>query len=304
MKKYLKYLLFLLLFSCDKIENPLPEEYGKLDWSLYPGDPSNYPYDLVNLSSNWGINNNTKGILLEDYTGHKCTNCPVAAQIAKNLEDDSSKNVIVATIHSSLDGFFQSTSNIFTSNYETEAGNEYVRGSEMPGFLGNPMGTVNRISGGLSNTVWYLSSEWENAVINEMNNSLKINLQLKYYHFQETNGLFIHTQTSLLSDLFGKYHLIIYLVRNNIFSPQKFSLGIVDTNYNHHNILSNNINGTWGTSLIDGVALKDSLIYNTFSFKLPSPENDSTFKLDNLSLISYVINRENMKVLQVIKNDL
>ena len=51
-------------------------------------------------------------------------------------------------------------------------------------------------------------------------------------------------------------------------------------------------------------AIKDSLIYNTFSFKLPSPENDSTFKLDNLSLISYVINRDNMKVLQVIKNDL
>ena len=107
-----------------------------------------------------------------------------------------------------------------------------------------------------------------------------------------------------MSDLFGKYHLIIYLVRNNIFSPQKFSLGVVDTNYNHHNVLSNNINGTWGTSIIDGVALKDSLIYNTFSFKLPSPENDSTFKLDNLSLISYVINRDNMKVLQVIKNDL
>ena len=67
---------------------------------------------------------------------------------------------------------------------------------------------------------------------------------------------------------------------------------------------SNNINGTWGTSIIDGGVLKDSLIYNTFSFKLPSPENDSTFKLDNLSLISYVINRDNMKVLQVIKNDL
>ena len=174
----------------------------------------------------------------------------------------------------------------------------------MPGFLGNPMGTVNRMSGGLSNTVWYLSSEWENAVINEMNNSLKINLQLKYYHFQETNGLFIHTQTSLLSDLFGKYHLIIYLVRKNIFSPQKFSLGIIDTNYNHHNVLSSNINGTWGTSIIDANAIKDSLIYNTFSFKLPSPENDSTFKLDNLSLISYVINRDNMKVLQVIKTDL
>ena len=38
----------------------------------------------------------TKGILLEDYTGHLCTNCPEAAQLLKALEDDSSNNVIVA----------------------------------------------------------------------------------------------------------------------------------------------------------------------------------------------------------------
>ena len=98
MKKYFKYLLVICIFSCDKIESPLPEEYGKFDWSLYPGDPVDYNYDLVNLENNWGPNNNPKSILLEDYTGHKCTNCPSAAQIAKDLEDDSSKNVIVRAI--------------------------------------------------------------------------------------------------------------------------------------------------------------------------------------------------------------
>ena len=140
MRKYLKYLLLISIFSCDKIESPLPEEYGKFDWSLYPGDPIDYSYDLVNPETNWGPNNNPKSILLEDYTGHKCTNCPAAAQIAKDLEDDSSKNVIVASVHASQDGAFQATDNLFTNNYETEAGNEYVRGSEMPGFLGNLYG--------------------------------------------------------------------------------------------------------------------------------------------------------------------
>ena len=68
MRKYLKYLLLISIFSCDKIESPLPEEYGKFDWSLYPGDPIDYSYDLVNPETNWGPNNNPKSILLEDYT--------------------------------------------------------------------------------------------------------------------------------------------------------------------------------------------------------------------------------------------
>ena len=76
--------------------------------------------------------------------------------------------------------------NLFTENYETEAGNEYVRGSEMIGFLGNPMGTINRNDGGISNSVWYFSSGWGNGVNNEINNTLDINVQVKYFYFPST----------------------------------------------------------------------------------------------------------------------
>ena len=109
MKKLFIYLLILVFYSCDKIETPIAEEYGKFDLSLFPGDPLNYftqYYDVANPENEWGINPNSKGILLEDYTGHKCTNCPAAAQIAKDLEQDSVLNVIVASIHASEDGSF------------------------------------------------------------------------------------------------------------------------------------------------------------------------------------------------------
>ena len=67
-------------------------------------------------------------------------------------------NVIVASIHASEDGSFSSsTDNLFTENYETEAGNEYVRGSEMPGMFGNPMGTINRKWRVTLHSVWYFS---------------------------------------------------------------------------------------------------------------------------------------------------
>ena len=156
----------------------------------------------------------------------------------------------------------------------------------------------------MTNTVWYFGSGWSSGVNNELNSTFPLNIQLQYYYFTQTNGLFIHTETSILNNLTGEYHLVIYLIRDDVVSPQKFNNGIIDTNYHHHAILSDNINGTWGTPIINGTVLKDSLIYNNFTYELPDPNIDSTYSVNNLSLISYVINRNNLRIIQVIKTKL
>ena len=193
-----------------------------------PNDPTTYPYDIANPSNNWTLNTNEKGILLEDYTGHKCTNCPAAATIATQLEDDTSLGVIVVSVHASTDGSFQSTDDVeFTVDYQTEAGDAYVQ--EMPGFIGNPMGTINRNDGGYSNTNWYFSSNWATGVNDEISqDNLDANVQLQYHYYPSTNGLFIHTETTFLNTLSGNYHLIVYLIRNDVVSPQKMNDGTID----------------------------------------------------------------------------
>jgi hypothetical protein len=73
---YLIFIAFIGIFGCDKIDNPIPPVFGDVDWSLYPGDSNDYLafYNFDDPSTNWSENNNTtKNILLEDYTGHKCT---------------------------------------------------------------------------------------------------------------------------------------------------------------------------------------------------------------------------------------
>ena len=303
-KEFILLVFICSLFSCDKIDNPLPTVYGDFNWNLYPNDPSTYPYNLTDPGSNWSTNTNPKGVLLEDYTGHKCTNCPAAAVIAKQLEDDTSLNVIVASIHASTDGSFQSTDPVeFTEDYKTDAGDAYVQ--EMIGFIGNPMGTINRNDGGYSNTVWYFSSNWATGINDEISSSnLEANLQLQYNYYPSTNGLFIHTETSFLNNLSGNYHLIIYLVRDEVVSPQKMSDGSIDHHYHHHAILSDNINGTWGTLINDSALVSGDVFYHDFSYELPNPSADSTYNIDNLSLITYVCDRSSFKVLQTIRTEL
>lgn len=291
----------IVLSSCDYVENPIPESSGDLDWNLYPYDTVANPYPWPTFNSN---NNTDRNILLEDYTGHFCTSCPAAADSAKSIEDANPNRVFVASLHASGSGFFQRTEPPeFTVDYTTTAGTAYC--NEIPNMGGNPTGTINRLNGSpLFNSHWYLPEDWRGAVNNELANApLLANIQLEYNYYEQTNGLFIHIESELKSNLSGIYNLVIYLIRETCVSAQEFSTG-VDHHYHHHAVLSDNINGTWGTSIVNGNATNGDKFYNDFSYQLPDPSTDSTYNVDNLSLITYLCDRNSFEIIQVIKTEL
>jgi len=91
-------------------------------------------------------------------------------------------------------------------------------------------------------------------------------------------------------------------MRDTIVAPQKLNTGLTEEEYHHHSVLTDNINGTWGTQLVNGPVTAGEKFYNDFSYKIPA--TDSTFKIENLSLISYVCDRNSFEILQVIKTKL
>ena len=66
-----------------------------------------------------------KKILLEDYTGHKCGNCPRAAEKAEELKEIYGDQLIPIAIHA---GFFASD---FGGNFTTD----FTSIQEMNGML-------------------------------------------------------------------------------------------------------------------------------------------------------------------------
>ena len=76
--KYIPILLFAFLISCDEVKNPLKPNNGKC------GDET-LPVPI-------------RKILVEDYTGHTCGNCPRAAEKIAYLQKnycDYEKSVIL-----------------------------------------------------------------------------------------------------------------------------------------------------------------------------------------------------------------
>ena len=300
MKNLLIYTLLILcsFTNCDYVDNPIPEQYV-MDWSLYPdADTSTYPWP------NWTTNNNTiKRILLEDYTGTSCNNCPDAAEIADQIEADNNGVVIVATIHANPTGSHQQVTNDLPVDFQTTAGTEYS--STIPGFLANPMGTINRKGQSVFNTIWFLDDGWVDEVNNQLSDPLLANIQVEYNYYSQTNGLFVHTETEFKTQLDGDYHLIIYLIRDTVIAPQKTqnTIPLVE-DYPHHAVLTDNINGTWGALISSGAVNNGDKFYNDYTYHLTDPTVDSTFKINNLSLITYVCERNTFEIIQVEKTKL
>ena len=257
--------------SCDKIDNPIEPIYGELDTSLYPGPgfyifaefDANFPSDVEN-------------ILIEDYTGHRCGNCPDAAVLAHELKEANPGRVFVASVHASPGSGFQEVSEPgdlehpkYSHDFRTEAGNAYV--IDIAGFIGNPEGMINRKLDSFDSN-WKFKPAWTAAVndIISANTDLQMNLQIKSNYYTETRGLFVQVQSKTLSDISGRYTMVVFLIDNEFVAWQKdYSLPPSDQDiefYHHKDVFLGAINGSYGSELFDGSSSADEVFENHYSY--------------------------------------
>ena len=130
----------ILVFpSCDKVDEPYLKPAGN-------SGPN--PTEKV------------RKVLLEDFTGHKCPNCPEAADEASNLKAYYKEQLVLLTIHA---GTYSTPdeSGEFTADYETAEGTAIHDNFSVAGF-GYPTGMVNRTEY-KGSRILYLT-DWQNAI--------------------------------------------------------------------------------------------------------------------------------------------
>lgn len=296
---------FLMLqTSCDKVENPIKPAI-ELDTTIYPGNWETYPWPT------WVPNTNTnRNVVLEDYTGHKCPNCPDAATEAAAIETANPDRVFVASIHASPGGIssFQNVAadcgqpsnpndKYCTALYcdeSIEYGTAFASGF---GFFANPMGNVNRITPD-GESMFDLYGNWSTRVNNVLaENDLKVNIQSVSNYYAGANGFYLHTEIEFLEDLAGNYNTVVYLLEDEIIDWQ--TDGTVDDSlYKHHNTLVGCIDDLpWGQTVVGTNAGDKS--YFDYSYKLPSGKTNEDYHL-----LIYVYDIATYEILQVIKQDL
>lgn len=309
MKKYLSLSLFaatlavVLFSSCDKVTNPYPSTGGSsggLNWGLYPnGDSVHY---VQNEWPTFTANTNTlRNVLIEDYTGHRCNNCPNAGALLHSLINANPGRVFGAGTHTSALGMsdFQAINTeypeILYNDLAFEIGHFF---GAIPGttFQGNPHGAVNRIPNGTDNTL--NPGSWTSATNTALASTLRVNIQSATNYFPSTRGIFLHTEVDKIDNsLTNSLAQVVYLIEDSLVAPQLMPDLSRNATYVHRDIMRDCIDGqAFGRTLTAANLNINGKYYLNYSYALPAQYN-----VDNMHLIIYVYDKTTYEIYQVIE---
>lgn len=260
MKTKLSFILIVLAFlsACDTIEQD----------------------DFLQGGTNGSGDTTTviKKILIEDFTGFRCKNCPDAANELQAIENLYEGKIVGIGVHV---GYFATPGGDFTTDFRTDAG-EDLDAFFSASLSGLPIGLVNRI--GYPNALSQ-HTDWASTVSDIINQEATVAITIS------DNGNQISVQAKELSTISGNLKLVVCITEDGIIDKQIVDNSVVN-DYEHNHVLRTHLNGTWGTD----VSLTNEYTSFDFSYTL-----DGSWQRSNCHAIAYIYNDSNKEVLQVEK---
>jgi len=258
-----------LLQSCDKLEAP---------------------YAVVKKIK---ADTTRRAVLLEDYTGHKCTNCAPAARTAHTLEKGYDGQVFVIAVHA---GNFAepdtSHGQPFKEDFRCAAGNAWYSN---PIFKidGNPKGMVNRVP--YNGKISYIPAQWTDAVATQAKLQKAAVMSIGNTYNAATRLLTTRVDSRFLICNQGKYNLCVVIQEDSIIGAQANAIPPDSTPVIYHfvfmDVLRGSLNGPYGeelTALIDTT----SVITKTYEYTL-----DPAWVPKHCKITAFIANAETYEVM-------
>ncbi|MBR4136520.1 MAG: Omp28 family outer membrane lipoprotein [Bacteroidales bacterium] len=261
--------LTLLAFSCDRVEGP----YIVLD------DEETITVDFPDLDPASVY----RKVLIEEYTGHRCPNCPAGHDKLEELITRFGDTLIPVCIHAT--SLAQPTTE-FPDNLMSATGTELATDWQIDGI---PAGVINRANEPMGS----IPARWLSKVNAVDRSHVPAAIQLVN---QYNDGLLkVNAKVTLLEPYSSPLRLSLFIVENNIVSPQINGTETIE-DYVHNHVLRGSINGTYG-QLLNGtgeLTAGESYLYaKSFSFV------GTNWKPEHCTVVAILYDKNNHDVTQV-----
>lgn len=221
-----------------------------------------------------------RAVLLEDFTGQRCINCPKGTEVIEQLMAEYGDTAVVAVgIHGGPLGF---SGNATTLGLATETGDEYYYHWNLEY---QPVGLVNR-----HGAVNY--PEWAAAVKEELSKPAPIALSAKVTADTDKALHISIKATGTDGAISGK--LQVWVLEDGIIALQLMPDGTTNADYVHNHVFRQAVNGTWGEEF----TIKEGET-NTREY---TQAIDPVWNIKNISIVAFVYNDSG--VLQATKDHL
>lgn len=211
-------------------------------------------------------------VLIEDYTGHKCGNCPAAARELRKLDSIYAGKVVPMAVHA---GFYANVTPASNPPYPTDlkssAGTEYDNffGNSL---AGNPNGLVNRLGYGTASFIrqW---SDWGTVAYSMMSMPADFKITITNTYNSATNQVTSVITTKAINAKTGTYNLVVALTEDSIIGEQvDYSLPAAEqymTDYEFNHVLRGTLTPSWGDQIVSAsINAGDSVVKTISNYQL------------------------------------
>jgi hypothetical protein len=262
--KIISVILLSLFISCDIIENPVHENTGNTCGDETTGIP-------------------IKKILVEDFTGQRCLNCPQAAVILVDIISNYCDHIVPVAIHTTA---FADSTEEFPYNYKTIVGDELANDY---GIISLPMGLINRTE--FNGNMLQSRDNWLAAVNSLYNVTPEMNIIIESSYNETTNKITAVVTTEFLADFNYDINLGLYLTEDSIISPQQNGADII-SDYIHRHMLRKGITSTYGEKIASSGNFGE-FIQKTFVF-----DADPKWILGHCELVAFISKNTTNEIIQ------
>lgn len=212
-------------------------------------------------------------VLIEDFTGQNCVNCPDAHKVIELLQEQYPGSVVPVSIHAGGFGISKDKTD-FEYDYiglMTDDGNYY---NDSWGISSWPAGVINRRGGATE------YDKWASLVRDELARPTALTINLTA---EVTDGK-VKTEITLEPSENIAGALNVWVLESGIVARQKQSDGTTNRQYVHNHVYRASLTGLNGKT----VDLRSG-VHQTFDFETDVVYNEhERWNSDNLSIVAFV----------------
>ncbi len=213
--------LIVAATSCDKVKQP----------NVAVADIC----EVCDTITDFPTNTNTKrNIILEEFTGHLCANCPGGTYLAQQMDSTYGEQFVIVAMHpeSSFTVLDPDGDGKYTTNWVIEEASEILTFFvPSPAY---PSGMISRkeIAGNYSIS----KNQWPAEVMAIENDAPLFNIQSIAKFYESQRALCVNTEVEALTAVNGTYKVIHYLVEDSIVDWQKNGNPVLGQGHWHYPI--------------------------------------------------------------------
>lgn len=221
-----------------------------------------------------------RNVVIEEFTGINCPNCPDGHVVANNIVNAYPDRVWAVNIHAG------SYAPMYYPNFNTTDGTAIYNGFNVTGF---PQAVVNRSTDyGLGRTDWATHTNQQMGQIAECNVGGQVVINTEARTATITVEVYYVSNSASSTN-----YLNVIMLEDDIIGPQANGhtnpSQYINGQYHHNHVFRDAVTSTWGDAISPTTA--GSLISKTYTYNIPETvgtPNGTSVNINNVSFLVFV----------------